>query len=213
MLYALAHRSVSIRAEHLRASLTVVDYCRASARLLFGSSPVAIAQGQPDPLWLRLLNAITIQPGISRTGLRELIGHKIAKAEIDAALASLTTQGLARSGDIQPDGGGRPAECWWPVQEQVADGESLIDDNPTAPLSSDIADPPVPGREGTNPFCQVAEQAGEETLGREQTPGEVREKGSGDIVDIHGRTQAAAAGRSREWRLAQSYVNPAGAGR
>jgi hypothetical protein len=39
MLYALTDSSPVIRREHLQAALAVWDYCRESARLLFGGSP------------------------------------------------------------------------------------------------------------------------------------------------------------------------------
>ena len=38
MLYALSACSAVIRAEHLQGALAVVDFCRASARLLFGKA-------------------------------------------------------------------------------------------------------------------------------------------------------------------------------
>ncbi len=78
LLYALVEGSVVIRLEHLQAALALWSYCRASAKLIFGGQQTAEAEeeAEPDPLWLRLLNAIMKAPGINRSGLREVAGHK-----------------------------------------------------------------------------------------------------------------------------------------
>lgn len=110
MLYALADRSPSIRLEHLRAALALWSYCRASARLIFGGEQkVGVI---PDPLWLRLMNAIASSPGVSRTGLREVAGHKVKGEEIESALASLEKNRMAHHEMVQPSGAGRPAGFW-----------------------------------------------------------------------------------------------------
>ena len=115
MVYALLDASATIQVEHLRAALAVWDYCEASARLIFGGG--LLTATAPDPLAVRLLNAITASPGISRTGLREIAGHKVKVEEIENALAWLEAQGLAHRGQCPGDGPGRKAECWWPGAE------------------------------------------------------------------------------------------------
>ena len=90
--------------------------------LLRGVGPVDLRRGSadchgPGPPGRPLLNAITATPGISRTGLREIAGHKVKVEEIENALAWLEAQGLAHRGECPGDGPGRKAECWWPGAE------------------------------------------------------------------------------------------------
>lgn len=146
MLYALAADSKVIRPEHLHAALALWSYCRASAKMIF--CEIQTTPVEPDPLWLRLLNAITSTPGINRSGLREVAGHKIPVEEIDAALGSLKAQGLVYSKMVQS--GGRPAECWYPVVGPDGDGEggSVLNDNPASSLSPKEAQ--GVGKEGNN---------------------------------------------------------------
>jgi hypothetical protein len=177
MLYALADCSAVIRREHLAAALAVWDYCRASARLLFSPDPVG-GKVQPDPLWLSLLNAICRKPGISRTELREVAGHKVKAEEIEAALASLVAAGKVYPKMVQPEGGGRPAERWWPVLGPTGDGEteSVPVDNPSPPSARESrADVESVGREQLNPGLSGdgGADTGEQTPGRELTPAAV----------------------------------------
>ena len=72
MLYALVDKSKTIRGEHYRAALAVVEYCRASARLRFGGSEQEQTPKQDNPLWLQVLNAILRQPGIKQGDLTEM---------------------------------------------------------------------------------------------------------------------------------------------
>jgi hypothetical protein len=112
MVFALTDCSAVIGAKHLRAALAVWERCRAAAQTLFGT-PLVNAK-LSNPLWLSLLNAITLTPGVNRTALREVAGHKTPAEEIEAALSYLKASGLAHSRMLQAEGGGRPAECWWP---------------------------------------------------------------------------------------------------
>ncbi len=129
MIYALADCSAVIRREHLEAALALWSYCRASALYIFGGSQEA----EPDPLWLRLLNAIGNDPGINRTGLREVAGHKTPAPVIAEALARLERNGLAHKRLVKPEGKGGVAECWYPGPKPDGDGggdgESVADDN------------------------------------------------------------------------------------
>jgi hypothetical protein len=138
MLYALADESKVIRAEHLRAALAVWAYCRQSARLIFGERH---GPTPDEPLWLRLLNAIGKVPGIRRSELLRTF-RSVSADELDGLLAGLEAKGLAHRRMVSPDGGGRPAECWYPGpkpdgqgQEHGRDGESQVNDN-HSPLSA-----------------------------------------------------------------------------
>jgi hypothetical protein len=111
LIYALLDGSQTITADHLRAALAVWHYCDASAEMLFKD---AANEAGPEPLDLRLLNAIIREPGISRKGLHHACGNNFKASDLDTALRSLESRRLAHRGRCQPEGGGRPAECWWP---------------------------------------------------------------------------------------------------
>lgn len=136
LLYALLNGSDVIRVEHLRAALSLWRYCEASARRIFGLDAASGSgdrcvggRGSTDtpplPLHLRLLDIIVKTPGISRKGLHEATGNRIKADDMEAALASLEAQGLADRGRCQPEGGGRPAECWWPAGDDF-DGDEGV---------------------------------------------------------------------------------------
>jgi hypothetical protein len=172
LLYALADCSPVIRQEHLQAALAVWNYCRSSARLLFADQQEASA----DLLSVRLLNAIVQSPGISRSGLRNVVGHKVPAGEIETALAELKAQGLAFSLKVQPVGGGHPAECWWPGPgpgPSPRPEACILSNDTTPPAAGNPAAPSAPalavaraGREGTN--CRGQDAEGE-LPGREGT--------------------------------------------
>ena len=119
------------------------SYCRQSASLIFQGTGGPVT---PDPLWLKLLKAIMEHPGINRTGLREVVGHKVKGEEIDAALKELEAAGRVHRRDVKPNGGGRPAECWYPGPHPDGGGsDHANDNNPTSP-----SPPETRGREGIN---------------------------------------------------------------
>ena len=139
LLYALMDCSDVIQVEHLQAALAVWAYCEASARRIFGGGE---EQGQvlggqshttaPLPLHLRLLDAIAKSPGINRRGLHEAMGNRVKADDMEAALAILEAQRLAHRSLSQSEGGGRPAECWWP-----GPGDDPSDDDPSNDDPSD----------------------------------------------------------------------------
>jgi Bifunctional DNA primase/polymerase, N-terminal/Protein of unknown function (DUF3987) len=120
MIYALADSSAVIRVEHLQAALGVWSYCRASAKLLFPIQPQ-----EPEPLWQHFLNAIMKSPGISRTGLREVAGHKVPAAVIEEALAYLERSGMAYRRMVKANGKGSAAECWYPGVKPDGNGDGV----------------------------------------------------------------------------------------
>ena len=138
LLYALLDGSDTIRAEHLRAALAVWAYCEASARIIFGGS--SVVGGGPEPLSIRLLNAIMATPGVNRRELRRAF-RSTTEGDFNGALAALESKGLAHRGRCQPEGGGRPAECWWPGPGDDPDGDD--DDGFTMGSSDDSAPPPA----------------------------------------------------------------------
>jgi hypothetical protein len=125
LVFALADRASQIGVAHLRAALAVWRYCEASARKIFGSG-AGSTKGeaiQPEPLSIRLHNAIIDLPGISRSEL--LRGFRQNKAEeIDKALEWLRENGHAYCRERQAEGGGRPAECWYPREPGPLEGRN-----------------------------------------------------------------------------------------
>ncbi len=116
-----------IQEPHLRAALAVWDYCRESAQSLFGQVPGRVAAGntlvpEPDPLFLRLLNAITSTPGVTRSELLRTFRADKADA-IGVGLEGLRAKGLAYPKMVQGEAGGRPAECWYPGAGGGSGGE------------------------------------------------------------------------------------------
>ena len=130
MIFALADSSNVIRIEHLKAALAVWNYCRESAKLLFGEADENPAN--PNPLWLDVLNAIEANPGIQRSKLTFDFRHKKNAEQLGEVLAWLNSQGKAYPSDEQT--GGRNAERWFPGKK---------DDNP---ISLDNEE--LPGKKG-----------------------------------------------------------------
>jgi hypothetical protein len=115
MIYALADCSNIIRIEHLAAALAVWAFCGESARILFAARPGDSPRPPcADPLWRRVLAAIRAKPGISKRGLHKVFGNNLKAEELANALAYLEANGLAFKVVVQPRGGGRPGEQWYP---------------------------------------------------------------------------------------------------
>jgi hypothetical protein len=110
LIYSLLDGSPAITSEHLRSALAVWRYCEASARMIF--SPVD-AEGV-DPLEQQLLGIIRRSPGVNRKGLHKSLGGHIPASNLVNALAKLRDRRLIRAERVST--GGRPSECWWPVQ-------------------------------------------------------------------------------------------------
>ena len=106
LIYALLDRSESVRVEHLRAAIAIVDYTEASARMIFGSgtgnsTADAIAVGLED----------VGAAGLTRSEIsRTLFAGNAPKDRLDAALRILAESGIAVS-EREPTGG-RAAERW-----------------------------------------------------------------------------------------------------
>lgn len=167
LLYALADRSQVIRCEHLQAALAVWEYCRESARLLFGGTHQRLA----EPLWLQVLNAIRTCPGINKSDLLRAF-RSSAAGEIDQALQRLKAQGWAYDSLVQT--GGRPAECWWAVGDGA--GGVLSPDNPPLPSPWVVQADADGGKEGKNSEPSADPQTGTSFL---PSQGEQKSEASG----------------------------------
>jgi uncharacterized protein DUF3987 len=106
LVYALLDCRDKIDVAHLRAALAVWEYCEASAARIFGK-----ALG--DPMADEILRALRQagSNGMTRTAIRDLFGRHRSGDRVGAALALLTTKGLARMESATT--GGRPAETWF----------------------------------------------------------------------------------------------------
>jgi hypothetical protein len=91
LIYALVDGATAIGVEHLRAALAVWNYCEASAVALFGK----MNGGGTTILSSKLLQAIRIKPGILRSELWDVVGHKLKAEELTASLNSLEITGQA----------------------------------------------------------------------------------------------------------------------
>jgi len=118
MLFALADCSTEITVAHLRAALAVWQYCRSSARLIFTGGTEAVAEA--EPLTDRVLNLIVGSPGIAKGELLRALREP--SEAITLGLLSLHRSGLAYCREVKPEGGGRPAERWYPGKA-VGEGE------------------------------------------------------------------------------------------
>jgi hypothetical protein len=183
LVYALADGVDAIGIPHLRAGLAVWRYCEATAFGLFGVPPTSTSKADPEPLWLRLLNAITSAPGVSRSELTRT-HQRYGNAEaIGLGLDSLRGNGLAHANMVKPQGSGRTAECWYP-------GEP--DNHPLSPTHD--ADPWIVRVEGKkeSPNAGEANSFFPSTVPAEAEPaelGETREGGChADGQDAEGWT-------------------------
>jgi len=91
MIYALLDRTIDIAPEHLRAALALWRYCEASAKYIFGN-----ATG--DPLADEIFRALHTarQNGMTRTDIRDMLGHNQSSQHIQAALNLLLRYRMAR---------------------------------------------------------------------------------------------------------------------
>ena len=107
LLYALLDQKQFIGAPHLEAALEVWRYADASARSIFGDK---VGDRIADSILAALRRAGGA--GMTRTQIRELLGNSIPASRIDAALAKLASQKLAR-GVTRNSTGGRSVTTWY----------------------------------------------------------------------------------------------------
>jgi hypothetical protein len=107
LIYAVLDNSAVIDVPHLRAAVAVWEYCEGSARQIFRD---AIG----DPITDTILAALRHSP-MSRTEIRELVGHHCSGGQISDALATLLKYGKARC--EKRETGGRSSEIWIATNE------------------------------------------------------------------------------------------------
>jgi hypothetical protein len=193
LCYALADGRAEISLNHLEAALALWAYCEASARFLFkpDNKPLPLSVKSEEPLWLRLLKAISDKPGVSRTGLRDVAGHKMAAGELDAALSDLEGRGLAHQRECKPEGGGRPAECWFPGPgPSPPDGGGNSGEGNNSPPDCGGGGEETPGRELTPPAWEFAPRQPGEGTNSSSDPAELVP--SPGLLPMPGPSQAEA---------------------
>jgi hypothetical protein len=91
LIFAITDQALSIEIEHLKAALAVIDFCRDSARWIFGK-----ATG--NKLANNILLALRRSPvGLTRTNIHEDVCYRTTpKSQLDAALAELAKNRLAK---------------------------------------------------------------------------------------------------------------------
>lgn len=104
-IYAVLDCSAVVRVEHLRAALAVWDYCFDSARFIFGN-----ATG--DPVAERIRKALhdAGADGLTRTGIRDVLGKHESATRIEQVLQQLAARGEASCEMVRT--GGRSTELW-----------------------------------------------------------------------------------------------------
>ena len=103
-LYAVLDGLAEIRLEHLRAARELWRYAYDSAAFIFGA---AIG----DPVADAIVELLRRKPdGAKRTEISKHFDNHKTKAQLDAALSTLQTQGLIRNAKCET--GGRASEVW-----------------------------------------------------------------------------------------------------
>jgi hypothetical protein len=182
LLFALIDKSNIIKLEHLQAAIAMWDYCKSSAKIVFAG---ANSKALPDPLWLKVLNVITLSPGITRKGMYEDFHGRLKADELAEALTYLQTGGLAHAVGFKPKGGGRPGECWFPGVSPEPEPEGGEDMDYTPKTKQAMPEcVPLPGGENylTNSACDFGGVA----VGGDNYLTNSRPKGQPECVPLPG---------------------------
>jgi hypothetical protein len=106
LIYAILDCSSSIKAEHLRAALAVMDYCDESCRYIFSES-------LGDSVADEILQALkSTEQGMTKTEIQQLFNRNTKADRINGALLLLQSQSKARS-VLESSGQGRPTQRWF----------------------------------------------------------------------------------------------------
>jgi hypothetical protein len=100
-IYAALDGISLIEVLHIKAALAVWQYCKASARYIFGD-------GTGDPVADRMLSALQEKGSLDRTAVRDLFGRNMPSARIERALTILKQAKRIAVEEITNSKGGRP---------------------------------------------------------------------------------------------------------
>jgi len=120
LLYALMDQCDQVHVEHLRAAFEVWRYAEESVRWVFGDR---LGDRIADRCLVLLRDAGAA--GMSRTELRDQLGHREPADRIADALQLLEDAALARY--IKEPTGGRSAERWFAIVSEQAKGRDTTD--------------------------------------------------------------------------------------
>ena len=110
LVYALLDERSAVHDEHLRAALEVWRYAEESVRWAFGDR---LGDRLADRCLALLREAGSM--GMTRTDLRQAVGHRMPAERIADALEMLQEAKLARY--VMESTGGRSAERWFAVSQ------------------------------------------------------------------------------------------------
>ena len=111
LIYALLDGAREIDRVHVEAGLAMWNYCKASARYIFGD---LLGNTAADAI-LRALRTAGAN-GMSRTDISDVFGHNRDSGKITSALELLITSGKARFEKTAASGRrGRPKETWYAI--------------------------------------------------------------------------------------------------
>lgn len=115
LVYALMDQQSNVDEEHLRGAMEMWRYVDESAKWVFGDR---LGEQRADRCLELLRDA---GQGMTRTDLREALGHRVVAEQITDALALLERAGLACR--VVVPTGGRPADRWFADAEHAAEFE------------------------------------------------------------------------------------------
>lgn len=109
LVYALLDGSAVVTCDHLQAAVAVLDLVEASAAMLFG-------QRLGDPVADDVLELLRERGEMTRSSLRDGLGHHVSSERLGGALAALQALGLVQA--RREETAGRPREIWGAKREK-----------------------------------------------------------------------------------------------
>ena len=107
LIYALLDGSDSVRLPHLKAALSLWDYCEQSARFIFAGL-------ESDSTCQKIMEALEESGGkLDTSGLYKFFGNHISKRKMTVALNNLLASKNIRVEELKPQGGGRPRKIFY----------------------------------------------------------------------------------------------------
>lgn len=116
LLYALMDERSNVHVQHLEAALELWRYVEESSRWVFGDR---FGDWVADDCLLHLRDAG--DTGLTRTELRDQLGHRVSSGRTQNALGLLASLGLART--VKEPTSGRSVERWFAITPNEEDDE------------------------------------------------------------------------------------------
>ncbi|WP_320007624.1 bifunctional DNA primase/polymerase [Maridesulfovibrio sp.] len=107
LIYALLDGCESVELSHLRAALSLWDFCEQSAQFIFAGM-------ETDSTCQKILEALEESGGsLDTSGLYKFFGNHISKKKMTVALNNLLASKNIRLDEMKPEGGGRPRKLFY----------------------------------------------------------------------------------------------------